>query len=247
MMVAGPRRPRLCRRSARTRYGLIGKANQTKGLAQVYTFFDTATPRIFADVDRAKADMLGVPPERVFEALQVYLGSAFVNDFNLLGRTYRVTAQADAPFRDTDRRYRQPEDALELGRDGADRIGRDLPGQDRAVPRRALQPVPRGRGRGRHRAGLSRRASRWRRWRSSPTRRCPPATASNGPASPIQQKAAGSTAAHRLRAGGGVRLPGAGGAIREPDAAAGDHPDRADVPARGDDRREPARAWTTTS
>jgi len=80
---------------------LIAKANQTEGLAQVYTFFNTATPRIFADVDRAKADMLGVPPAQVFEALQVYLGSAFVNDFNLIGRTYRVTAQADAPFRST--------------------------------------------------------------------------------------------------------------------------------------------------
>ncbi|WP_076068546.1 efflux RND transporter permease subunit [Sphingomonas montana] len=85
----------------KTAGALIGQANQTKGLAQVFTFFDTATPRIFADVDRAKANLLGVPPERVFEALQVYLGSAFVNDFNLLGRTYRVTAQADAPFRAT--------------------------------------------------------------------------------------------------------------------------------------------------
>ncbi len=80
---------------------LLAKANQTEGLTQVFTFFDTATPRIFADIDRAKADMLGVPPERVFEALQVYLGSAFVNDFNLLGRTYRVTAQADAAHRST--------------------------------------------------------------------------------------------------------------------------------------------------
>ncbi|MCP8890890.1 efflux RND transporter permease subunit [Sphingomonas faeni] len=85
----------------KTSYALIGQANQTPGLAQVYTFFDTATPRIFADVDRAKANLLGVPPERVFEALQVYLGSEFVNDFNLLGRTFRVTAQADAPFRNT--------------------------------------------------------------------------------------------------------------------------------------------------
>ncbi len=82
-------------------YGLIGQANQTPGLAQVYTFFNTMTPRVFADIDRRKADMLGVPPDRVFEALQVYLGSSFVNDFNLLGRTYRVTAQADAPFRAT--------------------------------------------------------------------------------------------------------------------------------------------------
>ncbi len=80
-------------------WGLIGKANQTPGLKQVYTLFDISTPRVFADIDRRKADMLGVPPERVFEALQVYLGSAFINDFNLLGRTYRVTAQADAPYR----------------------------------------------------------------------------------------------------------------------------------------------------
>ncbi len=79
---------------------LIGKAHQEKGLANVFTLFNTATPRIYADVDRAKADMLGVPPERVFEALQVYLGSAYVNDFNLLGRTFHVTAQADAQYRD---------------------------------------------------------------------------------------------------------------------------------------------------
>lgn len=80
-------------------WSIIGKANQTPGLKQVYTLFDISTPRVFADVDRTKADMLGVPPERIFEALQVYLGSAFVNDFNLLGRTYRVTAQAEADAR----------------------------------------------------------------------------------------------------------------------------------------------------
>jgi multidrug efflux pump subunit AcrB len=85
----------------KTANALIAQANQTKGLRGVYTFFETGTPRIYVDIDRNKADMLGVPPERVFEALQVYLGSAFINDFNLLGRTYRVTAQADAPFRRT--------------------------------------------------------------------------------------------------------------------------------------------------
>jgi hydrophobe/amphiphile efflux-1 (HAE1) family protein len=79
---------------------VIGEAHQEKGLANVFTLFNTATPRVFADIDRAKADMLGVPPERVFEALQVYLGSAYVNDFNLLGRTFHVTAQADAEYRD---------------------------------------------------------------------------------------------------------------------------------------------------
>jgi hydrophobe/amphiphile efflux-1 (HAE1) family protein len=80
---------------------LIGKARQTEGLTRVFTFFDTGTPRIFADVDRRKAAMMGVPPERVFETLQDYLGSAFINDFNFLGRTFHVTAQADAPYRNT--------------------------------------------------------------------------------------------------------------------------------------------------
>ena len=81
--------------------GLINKARQTAGLTRVFTFFDTATPRIFADVDRRKAALMGVPPERVFETLQDYLGSAFINDFNFLGRTFHVTAQADAPYRNS--------------------------------------------------------------------------------------------------------------------------------------------------
>ena len=80
---------------------LINKARQTPGLARVFTFFDTGTPRIFADVDRRKAALMGVPPERVFETLQDYLGSAFINDFNFLGRTFHVTAQADAPYRNS--------------------------------------------------------------------------------------------------------------------------------------------------
>ncbi|MFY0310462.1 efflux RND transporter permease subunit [Leisingera sp. D0M16] len=83
-------------------------ANENPALIQVFSLFNTATPKIYADIDRVKAEELGVPPERVFETLSVYLGSAFVNDFNFLGRTYRVTAQADGVFRD------QPEDILGL-------------------------------------------------------------------------------------------------------------------------------------
>jgi hydrophobe/amphiphile efflux-1 (HAE1) family protein len=80
---------------------MIGKANQTPGTFQVFSLLESHTPRIFADVDRRKAALLGVPPERVLSTLQTYLGSAFINDFNLIGRTYHVTAQADAPFRNT--------------------------------------------------------------------------------------------------------------------------------------------------
>jgi HAE1 family hydrophobic/amphiphilic exporter-1 len=74
-------------------------ANQTPGLVQVFTLFNTSTPQVYADIDRTKAEMIGVPITRFFDTLSTYMGSTFVNDFNILGRTYRVTAQADNPFR----------------------------------------------------------------------------------------------------------------------------------------------------
>jgi HAE1 family hydrophobic/amphiphilic exporter-1 len=81
-------------------WALIQALNQAPGLANVFTLYNTKTPRIFADIDRVRAEQLGVPAERVTETLEIYLGSAFVNDFNFIGRTYRVTAQADGRFRD---------------------------------------------------------------------------------------------------------------------------------------------------
>jgi hydrophobe/amphiphile efflux-1 (HAE1) family protein len=78
---------------------IVGQANQTPGLVQVFSLFNTATPQVYADIDRTKAEMLGVPISRFFETLSTYMGSSFVNDFNILGKTYRVTAQADNPFR----------------------------------------------------------------------------------------------------------------------------------------------------
>ncbi len=87
---------------------LIGAANQDPQLQRVFTLFNTKTPRIYADINRTKAQMLNVPTDRLLETLEVYLGSAYVNDFNFLGRTYRVTAQADGEHR------RHPDDVLEL-------------------------------------------------------------------------------------------------------------------------------------
>src|SRR5262249_5367850 len=78
---------------------LVAAANQTPGLVGVFSLFNTRTPKIYADIDRVRAEMLGVSADRVFETLQVYVGSAFVNEFNYLGRTFRVTAQAEGSFR----------------------------------------------------------------------------------------------------------------------------------------------------
>jgi hydrophobe/amphiphile efflux-1 (HAE1) family protein len=80
---------------------ITAQANRTPGLVQVFTLFNTSTPQVYADIDRTKAEMLGVPITRFFDTLSTYMGSTFVNDFNILGRTYRVTAQADNPFRQT--------------------------------------------------------------------------------------------------------------------------------------------------
>ncbi|NCP63580.1 MAG: multidrug efflux RND transporter permease subunit [Paraglaciecola sp.] len=78
---------------------LANAANQQPATTSVFSFFSTNTPQLYADIDRERVERLGVNVADVFSALEVYLGSAFVNDFSYLGRTFRVTAQADAPYR----------------------------------------------------------------------------------------------------------------------------------------------------
>src|SRR5499427_7916458 len=78
---------------------MMAKANQVPGLTQVFTLFENSTPQLYLDIDRTKAQLLGVSIPDVFAALQVFIGSVYVNDFNLFGKTFRVTAQADAPYR----------------------------------------------------------------------------------------------------------------------------------------------------
>ncbi len=84
---------------ARITQEFVAEANRTPGIANVFTTFAAATPQVFVDVDRDKAQMLKVPVTTIFEAMRVFMGSAYVNDFNMFGRTYRVTAQADGDFR----------------------------------------------------------------------------------------------------------------------------------------------------
>ena len=78
---------------------LVAQGNGDPALTGLFTPFTTNVPQLFVDLDRVKAQMLNVPIESLFDTLEVYLGSSYVNDFNLLGRTFRVTAQADSRFR----------------------------------------------------------------------------------------------------------------------------------------------------
>jgi hydrophobe/amphiphile efflux-1 (HAE1) family protein len=87
---------------------IAGRANQTPGLVQVFSQFETSTPQLYLDIDRTKAQLLGINVPDIFNSLQVYLGQSYVNDFNLFGRTFRVQAEADS-------RYRlRPKDVLSL-------------------------------------------------------------------------------------------------------------------------------------
>ena len=78
---------------------LVAAANKDPDFAGVFTLFSTSTPSVYADIDRTKAEKLGVTPSELFDTMQVYLGSQYVNDFNFLGRTYQVIVQADGRFR----------------------------------------------------------------------------------------------------------------------------------------------------
>ena len=78
---------------------LISALNARPEIRFAFTPFAVDAPEYYLDVDHARAEMLGVPVERLYEMLEVYLGSRYVNDFNLMGRTYQVRAQADGAYR----------------------------------------------------------------------------------------------------------------------------------------------------
>ena len=80
---------------------LVFNANQDPALANVFSTYAANVPQLFLDIDRDKAEALGVPVAEVFSVLQASLGSSYVNDFTLFGKVYRVILQAEARYRDT--------------------------------------------------------------------------------------------------------------------------------------------------
>ncbi|MGB6450454.1 MAG: multidrug efflux RND transporter permease subunit [Steroidobacteraceae bacterium] len=86
----------------------VAHAAREPSLAGTFSTYQVNVPQVDVNVDRVKVKRQGVQLSDVFETLQAYLGSLYVNDFNRFGRTYEVVAQADAPFR------MQPQDVLTL-------------------------------------------------------------------------------------------------------------------------------------
>ena len=87
---------------------VMAKANAAPELTGVFSSYKINVPQLYADLDRTKAKQLGLNINEVFEAMQIYLGSLYINDFNTFGRTYQVIAQAEKQFRDS------PDDILNL-------------------------------------------------------------------------------------------------------------------------------------
>ncbi|MEW4563070.1 multidrug efflux RND transporter permease subunit [Bremerella sp. JC770] len=87
---------------------MVAAGNAQSGLTRVNTTFRADVPQLYADIDRTKVKNLGIPLNSVFETMQAFMGSAYVNDFNKFGRTWQVRVQADQNFRI------EPEDLLRL-------------------------------------------------------------------------------------------------------------------------------------
>jgi multidrug efflux pump len=93
---------------------VTGKAYADPALMGVFSNYNINVPQLYADLDRTKAQQLGLPIDEIFRTMQIYLGSVYVNDFNQFGRTYQVVAQAEKEFRST------PQDILRLQTRNAD-------------------------------------------------------------------------------------------------------------------------------
>ena len=169
--------------------GLTIAANEDPRLSRVFSTFSATNPSIYLDIDRDKAQILGVPLNNVFQALQASLGGYYVNNVNLFGRTWQVQVQAEAEDRrGLDDIYRinvrNEEGKMIPLRSLVEPQGRHRPGG--ADP---LQQ-PEGRhGSGRPGAGHLDRTGSDRRWRRSRRARCPTGTPANGPTPPSRKSA----------------------------------------------------------
>ncbi len=219
----------------------LAKAGTAPELAGLFSSFQINVPQLYADIDRQKARQLGVSITDVFDTLQIYLGSLYVNDFNKFGRTYSVRVQADAQFR----AHADDIGQLKVKSQSGEMVplAALLRVQQSAGPERAMRyngflaadvnggPAPG------YSSGQAQAAVRTDRWRDLAQRRAPRLDRPDLPENPGRQ-----FGRVGVPAGDVVGVPGAGGAVRVPHAPARHHHDRADGSAcRHDGRVSDAR------
>ena len=179
-------RARTRRASAASCKGIVAAANQDPRLARVFSTFTATTPSIYLDIDRDKAQALGLNINDVFTALQATLGGFYVNDFNLYGRTWQVNIEGEAANRRDISDIWQIIRAQQDRRNGADAFDRRPAARRRPAGDHALQQLSL---RSRSTAARARRLVGRRARRDGGgvgKEPCRPATPSNGPARPIR-------------------------------------------------------------
>ena len=185
---------------------LILAANEDPALPRVFSTYAANTPPVFLKIDRDKAQVLGVPIDDIFSALQASLGSAYVNDFNLFGRTWQVNIQAEAADRARiDDIFRVHVRTTE-GDIVPMRALAECEHRVRAADRHPLQQRPSVTINGEPAPGGA-PARRSRRWSESAATPCRAATATSGPARRSRRRRPPGKSAIILGAGDPVRLP----------------------------------------
>ena len=210
---------------------LVAAANKDPSFAGVFTLLNAGSPSVYADIDRLKAEKVGLTPTDVFDTLQVYLGSQYVNDFNFLGRTYEVIAQADSRFR------RDQQDLMGLKARNASGemvpIGTVAQLQDTTIPYRVprYNLYPAAEVQGVAAPGVA-TGTALQRMETLAAQVLPPGIGLRMDRDRLSAGAEGHADDAGVRRRRALCLPGAGGELRELEAAALGGADRADVPAR---------------
>ena len=220
---------------ARITQEFVAEANRTPGIANVFTTFPTATPQVYVDVDRDKAQMLKVPVTNIFEAMRVFMGSAYVNDFNMFGRTYprHRAGRRRVPARPGERVAASAcaTTAGQMVPLGSLVTFREIAGPER-VPRYNLFPTAEVQRQHGGRAISSGQALQDHARRSRATS-CPQGVTFEWTDLSYQEAKVGTHRLLHLHPQRDLRVPGAVGAVRELVAAARHHADRAHVPVLG--------------
>ena len=173
---------------ASTMRGILVTANQQPELAGVFSTFAADTPQIYLDIDRDKAQVLGVKISDIFNALQSTLGGYYVNDFNVFGRTWQVNVQAETPFRKSIEDIFEHLRAQFGGDDGAHARAGASASRARPAAARALQRISAPRSSTERRSPASARARGSTRCSASRQRPSRPATIMNGRAPPSRKR-----------------------------------------------------------
>ena len=199
---------------------MVGAGQRSRrSCAGLFSPFTANDPQLQVTIDRERALALGLPLSEITSAMQIFLGSQYVNDFEFNNRAYRVYVQADQQFRSNPQALKQLYARTTRRRDGAARAGRAHQGDDGAAGHQPLQPVPLGDDQRIGGARASARARRCRRWSGWPRRTCPTGMGYAWSGISLEETKAGRQSFLIFGLGAAARLPDAGGAVRKPGAA----------------------------